>query len=251
MQRRISSLDLFFFLSHVSFVLLSPASLANTSLKISRVVYVSELKTWTAARNYCRENYRDLVTFRNSWESSKLDMYVGWIGMFKELNDEWKWITDSDDLIKVQWCTLKNGSYFEMDKCTHNHPFLCIDDSLILAQELKTWEEALQYCRELHAVGRTPGNSMLMSDLASLLETDIIMLNTEETGLNTSTKEMWVGLRFLAYEWMWMSGEEVNSVHLPQCPAQDQHCGAIDPNNTKWEIMNCSERRNFICTIKQ
>lgn len=61
---------------------------------------------------------------------------------------------------------------------------------------------------------------------------------------------MWVGLRFLADEWIWVSGEVVTGTQLPLCPALDQYCGAMDQTSNQWKLMDCSERRNFICGIK-
>lgn len=57
---------------------------------------------------------------------------------------------------------------------------MCTDERLTLVQKMKTWEEALQYCRELHGRGQTPENTTLMYDLASLPEAGYILLNTTD-----------------------------------------------------------------------
>ncbi|KAM9366666.1 alpha-N-acetylgalactosamine-specific lectin-like [Symphorus nematophorus] len=116
---------------------------------------------------------------------------------------------------------------------------------MIVVQELKTWEEALQHCRGLQDAPRTAHQY----DLASLPEANTVLFDRDTIGTAT-TDEVWVGLRYLAGEWLWVSGEEVTSSYLPDCP-DHQHCGAMDHENTQWKIMNCSEKRHFICSITQ
>ncbi|XP_037610346.1 secretory phospholipase A2 receptor-like [Sebastes umbrosus] len=110
------------------------------------------------------------------------------------------------------------------------------DERLDLAQEKKTWEEALEHCREKENY-----------DLVSLPEANTFLLNRETITQQATTNEVWIGLRFLAGEWWWMNGHRARSSDLPHCPAQQQHCGALLPNEKGWKIMNCSEKRNFLC----
>ena len=35
------------------------------------------------------------------------------------------------------------------DQCDHRHGFVCYGDNLVMVRESKTWEEALQHCRDL------------------------------------------------------------------------------------------------------
>ncbi|XP_029000000.1 putative C-type lectin domain family 20 member A [Betta splendens] len=237
MQGRVSSL--FFFLL--------PELLRSkySSLQITNVVPVFEPRSWAAAQRYCRQDYTDLASLLNTSQYSKVDPYEGWIGFFMTSSEEWKWSVDSDDLpaSDVDWCLFKNLLTWEVDDCSQQHPFLCEDDRLILVQEATSWEEALRYCRALQAVGPTRARTTSAYDLVSLPDPINILLNVD-----AATQEVWVGLRFLADEWMWLSGDPVTIPDLPDCPDQNQRCGALDPNNSEWKTLDCSERRSFICS---
>ncbi|XP_040898322.1 uncharacterized protein LOC121184593 isoform X2 [Toxotes jaculatrix] len=251
MERNIPGLLL---LQLVFFVLPGPPCVVTSHLKISKVVHVSLPKTWFAARSYCRETYTDLVTIRSEQDDIKLAMYEGWIGLRIGSDGVQSWSSEDANTRLSIWnfelCVLRYNLIWESQKCSHLHPFLCMDERLILVQEMKTWEEALQHCRELNDVESTEEDNTLVYDLASLPEANNILLFGETTQLTATTNEVWVGLRFLAGEWLWVSSEEVISSYLPNCPAQQQHCGALVHNSMQWKIMDCSEKRTFLCSIK-
>ncbi|KAG8001342.1 hypothetical protein GBF38_006968 [Nibea albiflora] len=234
-----------------------PAPLyAETSVqKISKVVQVYHLLTWQEAEGYCRAYHTDLVTIRNTEEANNLTSFGGWIGLRMSWHG-WTWSQNDEKASFLFWnssqpgygiCALKYWSspkWFSSD-CKSLNTFLCVDENMILVQEMKTWEEALLHCRELPSAL----NNLYYNDLACLPESCNLVWNREKIP-ETVTDEVWIGLRFLAGHWVWTNGGTMESSYLPQCPAQDQHCGALDRNNDQWKTLNCNEKRHFLCSLE-
>ncbi|KAM4592693.1 snaclec 7-like [Odontesthes bonariensis] len=126
--------------------------------------------------------------------------------------------------------------------CDAHLPSICVYDNVVLVKENKTWEEALQHCRDL-----TLPNNNLLFDLLSLQpgnEHDFVMQKI----LEANTEEVWTGLRFLAGEWLWVNGADMLYTGLPPCPILWQYCGALSKKNTSSvEPTDCMQRKNFLC----
>lgn len=104
-----------------------------------------------------------------------------------------------------------------------------------LVKENKTWDEALEYCKTHHAYLACP-----TSDTQLLLD--------EKEAARSQTASVWMGLRFLDGQWIWVKGELMKSpVSLPSCPFQGYRCGARNTKSNLWENPDCLERLNFIC----
>uniref|UniRef100_A0A8C8GQH3 C-type lectin domain-containing protein n=1 Tax=Oncorhynchus tshawytscha TaxID=74940 RepID=A0A8C8GQH3_ONCTS len=116
--------------------------------------------------------------------------------------------------------------------------FICL--KLIVVRESKTWEEALEYCREQH------------TDLTSLVsEKELLLAQRESREAQTTTAHLWTGLRYLANRWLWVNGNPLEYEAWPQggqhqCPAWNLHCGAMATEGA-WETRDCQENLNFIC----
>ncbi|GAA6082512.1 secretory phospholipase A2 receptor-like [Tachysurus ichikawai] len=104
---------------------------------------------------------------------------------------------------------------------------------LILVKEQKTWEEALQYCR------------MNYTALAyNIFDTQLLLPETAAA----ETISVWIGLRLVDGEWMWVNGVQVKSlVSLPLCAVPYRRCVAYDINMHTYENRDCSEKLNFLC----
>uniref|UniRef100_A0A3P9MJ99 C-type lectin domain-containing protein n=1 Tax=Oryzias latipes TaxID=8090 RepID=A0A3P9MJ99_ORYLA len=116
--------------------------------------------------------------------------------------------------------------------------FFCLN--LIVVQEEKTWEEALEHCRENH------------DDLTSLLSETENLLAQREIQDPTVTQRVWVGLRFLGDTWLWVNGDPLEFQAWNQTGDPDQQnpvqkrCGALSKQG-EWENRDCQEKLNFIC----
>lgn len=64
-----------------------------------------------------------------------------------------------------------------------------MEKRVILVQEMKTWEEALQHCRGLQQEGATQA-FQFQFDLISLPEPHIFLLYGDTVGLNETTNEV-------------------------------------------------------------
>uniref|UniRef100_A0AAZ1XBM7 C-type lectin domain-containing protein n=1 Tax=Oreochromis aureus TaxID=47969 RepID=A0AAZ1XBM7_OREAU len=73
-----------------------------------------------------------------------------------------------------------------------------ISHATVVTEEKKAWEEAVEYCREHH------------NDLASVASETEMMLIQKELKKHNTTEHVWIGLRFLSRDWLWVDGEELD-----------------------------------------
>ncbi|KAL7406462.1 hypothetical protein ABVT39_019879 [Epinephelus coioides] len=180
----------------------APPCAANHPINISQIVYISHPLTWSSAQKYCRTHYSDLVTIRSQEETDKLALYGGWIGLYYN-SGQWRWsrgyeeatffIWDHDEPDSGQYCTLmhQSCSKWESDDCAKRHPFLCMDDRMILVREKKTWEEAVLHCRMLPVVSSTNGGIIYPYNLASLPEAEDILFDREAIRAHATSDQVW------------------------------------------------------------
>uniref|UniRef100_A0A8C6TZN6 C-type lectin domain-containing protein n=1 Tax=Neogobius melanostomus TaxID=47308 RepID=A0A8C6TZN6_9GOBI len=94
--------------------------------------------------------------------------------------------------------------------------------------ERLTWEEALQYCRTHH------------TDLASVASETEMMLIKKELSKDPSSDDVWIGLRFLAGEWLWVDGQPFSYESWGLLPAELCELEG-------WNVHDCEVRRHFLC----
>ncbi|XP_039626096.1 macrophage mannose receptor 1-like [Polypterus senegalus] len=111
----------------------------ETSNISERFSWINLKMTWNKAQQYCRVNYKDLVSIRNESENmeimKKAKSSPFWIGLF---NDPWKW-SDGGQLIFKKWSNQEpnnwslneecmeiwpNGTWNDAD-CSLQKPFIC------------------------------------------------------------------------------------------------------------------------------
>uniref|UniRef100_A0A669E8P7 C-type lectin domain-containing protein n=1 Tax=Oreochromis niloticus TaxID=8128 RepID=A0A669E8P7_ORENI len=105
----------------------------------------------------------------------------------------------------------------------YDFPYACLHFSCysaVVVNEKKTWEEALEYCREHH------------DDLASVASETEMMLIQRELRKHNTTEYVWIGLRFLSQDWLWVDGQEMDyeawgEGGKPLCPHPKMKCGAL------------------------
>ncbi|XP_065105449.2 secretory phospholipase A2 receptor-like [Paramisgurnus dabryanus] len=224
-----------------------------------RHFYVTQKMQWNDAQTYCREHYYDLstTTTQEAMELSsnhRVSVWV-WVGAYQNpLNSsEWiwsggekqpveQWNPGEPNLLDYEKCAFlyTRSSKLINDRCTSTLSFYCMDYfETVVVHENKTWEEALDHCRQNYV--------------------DLVSINSqwkmEEVIKNITTSQtayVWSGLRFLAGHWFWVSGDDVeykawSAEGELQCPPINFQCGALDIKNKVWKPKDCEERLNFVC----
>ncbi|KAM4634143.1 snaclec flavocetin-A subunit beta-like [Polymixia lowei] len=103
-------------------------------------------------------------------------------------------------------------------------------------EEKKTWEEALEHCREHHA------------NLTSLVSANQVL----QIQGNQTPDPMWIGLRYLGNRWLWVNGDPLEyKAWTPggdqqMCPHWSHYCGALTKEGL-WENRDCQDKLYFIC----
>lgn len=274
--------------------------LLGMSALLGKYIYIEKTVTWHEAQYYCREFHTDLAPISGNYDrqsiqklTTALDYF--WIGLERNTTDRDKWMwSGGGEASNFYW-----GSWEPQDHSEKDHvmmhcslwysvpgdwtmPFFCY--SVHVVREKKTWEEALEYCREHH------------HDLASVTSETEMMLIQRELNKKDTTEHVWMGLRFLAGSWMWTDGRQLSykawdQQGQPSCPEIDLRCGALqvvggmqDNNSTatttasnatqtpqifyashvqresnillesaaaegvnEWQTRNCEEKLHFIC----
>uniref|UniRef100_A0A672FTK0 C-type lectin domain-containing protein n=2 Tax=Salarias fasciatus TaxID=181472 RepID=A0A672FTK0_SALFA len=226
--------------------------------------FVSQALRWTDAQTHCRKYYTDLSSVNDQKHTEKilkaaagqksLNWSTAWIGLYRDPTNatRWKW-SGGGYVTHTNWAkgqpnnignkqnrgtTYSNGRWNDAEENVAL-PFFCIKIS-VMNYEKKTWEEALEHCREEH------------SDLISIAsETDRLLAQTEMQR-NDLTEPVWIGLRFLADQWLWVDGKTMMYKAWPQggdedhqCPTW-RRCGALTVEGL-WGNYNCEEKRYFLC----
>ncbi|KAI3377322.1 hypothetical protein L3Q82_008526, partial [Scortum barcoo] len=214
-------------------------------------IFIPEPKNWSEAQQYCRTKYRDLATIKDDSdmnEAVKSQDFPVWTGLHRDW-ETWKWSTGVSEY--RDWASNEPGSNGDCvsilsvhkkmttQNCSALFPFICISDNLVLVKENKTWEEALEHCRNLE-----PTHSVY--DLVSVEPVDHEYMIQKI--MEANTEKVWTGLRFLAGHWVWVNGAPVLYPDLPPCPIEEQRCGVLSQNDKgSIETTDCLERRNFLC----
>ncbi|XP_029945199.1 C-type mannose receptor 2-like [Salarias fasciatus] len=185
-----------------------------------------DMMTWSEARKFCRERHSDLATVRYNADDKLLANTEGFIGLHRDNNtDEWKWSRVSMPTRYLNWATnepqpdkhcgfkIEGEVKWRSEECDDVHPFVCFDESVLLVQHNKTWEEALDHCRWLW---RREESWSLRFDLSTVISQNDVT-NAREMAQYATTEEVWTGLRFLAGHWWWVGGEPAEWTKLPSC----------------------------------
>uniref|UniRef100_A0A3Q3FG30 C-type lectin domain-containing protein n=1 Tax=Labrus bergylta TaxID=56723 RepID=A0A3Q3FG30_9LABR len=199
--------------------------------------------TWIEAQAYCREHHTDLSFVSREKEQEMLQtatgerFLFGWIGLHRDAVNRsvWKWSGGGKQGEQTVVILRADGKWNDR-RPTDLWPFYCF--SLTAVEVKKTWEGALEYCRETHTDLTT-----LQSDTEQLLTLSEI----QHVGI---TGRVWIGLRFLGDHWLWVNGDPMvyenwrQGDQEHQCPLR-KRCGALNKEG-HWENWDCEEKLHFI-----
>ncbi|KAM9723736.1 macrophage mannose receptor 1-like [Menidia menidia] len=231
--------------------------------------YVSTPKSWTEARQFCREKYTDLATFDSMDDLSRLKADFSyswaWIGLWDDPenwrtsmgNDtnSWRWSATGetsrtwyqnwghnqpDNWDANETCAVM-GSYaiwFD-DTCETPREFICYNVSENYKKNFfhiptsKTWQSAEQHCRE-H-----------FTDLA-MIENEAE--NTEADNAKPGGSFYWIGL--YRNPWTWSDGSQSSFRNWHPTSKNNyelkEHC-ITENTDHEWADEDCGTKFPFIC----
>ncbi|CAI5638587.1 unnamed protein product [Oreochromis niloticus] len=209
--------------------------LLSSSGTLSKYVHVDKIWYQDASLSYCRQYYTDLAPVNNERDIAELrkiknDTGYILIGLERSSTDTNKWMwSGGGQVTRFFWASGEprnetGRNYGSIDNngwhsvYTYPRTFFCY--RAIVVGEEKTWEEALEYCREHH------------DDLASVASETEMMLIQRELRKHNTTEHVWIGLRFLSQDWLWVDGQEMDyeawgEGGKPLCPHPKMKCGAL------------------------
>uniref|UniRef100_A0A8C6TYK8 C-type lectin domain-containing protein n=1 Tax=Neogobius melanostomus TaxID=47308 RepID=A0A8C6TYK8_9GOBI len=239
------------------------------SAMFGKYVYVEKQKNWNDAQDHCRKKYTDLAPISNEYDFNLLFEQTNadrkhdsiWIGLMRDPanTEQWLW-SGGCKVVRTFWREGQPDNHKNQEdkgqiykdltwndiKGTATSTFFCYKVHVV--REKKTWEEALDHCRRHHR------------DLASVASETELMLMKKELGTLTEaiTEHVWIGLRFLAEDWLWVDGQplEYEAWGLegkPWCPML-QRCAALQvtvvngtTDVTQWNARQCDDELHFLC----
>ncbi|XP_032438331.1 C-type mannose receptor 2-like [Xiphophorus hellerii] len=223
---------------------------------------IHEAKNWTEAQSYCREKHTDLISGMKQLQDGEVNKGLNlmtanskyiFIGLF---SDTWRW-SDGNSSSFRHWnlqfnnqkinsgqCAMTvfdDGGRWKNENCDKKKPFICYGEStVILIKENKTWEDALNYCRENH------------HGLVTITDSDEQRL-VQQKAQFALTPFVWTGLHYACTLdlWFWVSDEVVSYENWNQDGPMDDcdMSGAMETGGKhQWFKKNDPEKFNFICS---
>ncbi|KAK1876878.1 Macrophage mannose receptor 1 [Dissostichus eleginoides] len=211
--------------------------LLSLSATLGKYVYIEQRKSWFEALAYCQQYHTDLAPVRYKSEINHLMKLANystkymWIGLIRNPTDADKWTwSGGAEVSTFFWANGQPNKHLNEDHgCIKNYSwhdaaphyelnFFCF--TVVVVRERKTWQEALEYCREHHR------------DLASVSSDTEMLLIQRELQERETTERVWTGLRFFPGGWLWVDGrglsyEAWGQEGKPECPEVKRHCAAL------------------------
>ncbi|MBN3289779.1 PLA2R phospholipase, partial [Polypterus senegalus] len=211
--------------------------------------WINEMKTWSSAQDYCRLNYKDLVSIRNESENQKIMKTAQggnfWIGLF---NNQWKWsdggnstFQNWDQNFQVQdhseqcglitpngkWSTFHCGALWPYVFCSNKScgPLSCNTTYLFISNRM-SWYDAQRYCRSHYTDLVTIENQTVNDQLLQI----------------PGQTDGWIGLQHRNDTWQWSNGDQLTySYWNPRL-----YCAQVQPDGS-WADSICAYQIPFMC----
>lgn len=220
----------------------------------SKYVFITRHMTRNFARSYCRQHHIDLAPVQSDNDQQQLRSLLDkddfndyiWIGLERDNLGGWRW-SGGGEVTTFFWDDDQPNNANEQYGVTRKSrwhdtgagllkPFFCFHATVV--SQRQSWEEALEHCRENHR------------DLASVSSaTEAELIATEAR--RHSREPFWIGLRFLAGQWLWTDGQPLSywgGGGSSQCPRSKMVCGALQVDSgVTWEARDCEEQLQSIC----
>ncbi|KAK5847900.1 hypothetical protein PBY51_016992 [Eleginops maclovinus] len=258
--------------------------LLSLSATLCKYVYIQQQKTWNEALDYCRQFHTDLAPVSSNHDNNRLMKLANyssdfkWIGLKRDPINAGKWTWSGGAAVsKFFWAQGQPDHVSQTHGLISNYQWhdIAADKKLyffcyrvVVVRERKTWQEALEYCREHHR------------DLASITSDTEMLLIQRELQKHGSTERVWTGLRFFPGGWLWVDKKKLSyqawgQEGQPECPEVKLHCAALqgttfslhasagtvhtngtgsygvniaaDVKEGVWAALDCAESLHFIC----
>lgn len=220
--------------------------------KGTKYTLIKEEKNWCEAQRFCRRYHKDLVSWSNDMEKNKIiekgEGKTFWTGL---LHDEWEWEEEGVCSTYREWnpisgggelAAFSRGEGMKMFGSDLEAGRLCSQGfhRIKLINRTKTWEEAVDYCKEKFAgilwIEDEPDQKVVAE-----------WLNI--TGQNAT--EVWIGLRQSSVFGFWIWSDRMvgfNKWRGGQAPELgSQQCGVINTQDYMWSDADCLRKLNFLC----
>ncbi|XP_051501859.1 macrophage mannose receptor 1-like isoform X2 [Myxocyprinus asiaticus] len=227
-------------------------------------ILIQQKKTWSDAQAFCRANHLDLATFNNDNDRNNFRDYLAaskfnsdvWVGLYSQYSDinSWRWSFQDENVTFTNWSPGEPNNFGGNEKCVHfwssntwnDRPCstymycFCYDgvtDNFILVKDqVRTWYEAQNYCRQNYTDLATVRNISDQNKLKQLMEQQSMYTN------------IWIGLFRDFWKWSdgtnitsfkWILGEPDNILHNVACAYANSEGNTGDTA--------CSDRHPFVC----
>ncbi|XP_067336629.1 C-type mannose receptor 2-like [Channa argus] len=246
-------------------------TLSSDGARIFYLVY--DLKNWTEAQSYCRQNYHDLVTISSVDDMKILNKmveyskmvyltkgYYAWTGLYDPV-DTWRWLMADQAFYRngeagfrswangkpggtiqiTNHCAAMNSAGLWMDtECQSVTTAFCFNITgyvtFFFINVNMTWPQAQKYCRTHY------------TDLASVRNQAENQMIAQQV---PSGKTVWIGL--YRDTWSWSDGSDVSFRYWRQDTVEPngkgyEPCVTIDfSTNGYWEDWPCDYKKEFFC----